>query len=805
MKKLKIKSVIRKHAFLLVSLFLLTTVFNCGSEEAVSDSTPTPTPTPTPAPTCENGDWESYSTKEIYYGAAGSVSYYYTYSYDETGEQTQYESYNSPGSDGQWFTDDDYKSESDENTYYPSGNIETETEYSDGWTYVYTYADSADEETIKYEEYDSNGLLDSYGECYDLNALNQCRFYVNYSVSGGYEFSISSYKRKEYDANGNRTLYAYYTGAGSDGAWFTSDDNINYVYAYAYDANNNQTLMAYYGSSASPGPNGTWLDSDDVGVSWYNVSFYDANNNQIFYGHYTMNNDGTWFDNNDYLSSYRWGRVFDAQNRETLYVYYSAGYGYGPGDDGKPGTPDDVGVSYYYAYEYDDNGNQTLDLYYNGNGGDGTWFDGNDSLNYGYGYAFDAQNRQTLAVSYAAGTGSGPGSDGIPGTTNDVGVSGYSVKEYDANGNQTLYTYYNGHTNGTWFDGDDATSNSTAQVFNAENKITLQVGYGANGGPGADGIPGNDPALGTTDDIAVINYIIYEYDVNGNKIHEAKFTTAGSDSTWFTSDDVRNYTYMYTYNAANQKTLEVNYWGGHPGTDGTWLTDDDIGINWYRSYAYDANGNQIFEGYYTGNGGDGIWFDSSETLSSGFGYAYDTQNRQTLYVRYNSGIGNGPVNGTVGDTDDVGVLYYDTYTYDADGTRTIVSYNGIGAGTWFDGDDIISNYSVTKYDALGNELTELYCTNSGADGIWFTEDDLFSNYNENVRDASGFTTREVYYSSSTQDISGYRDIVNDVNGNPLSETEYNSPGFDGEWFTGDDFKQSYYEYEVFCITEGGGS
>ena len=140
--------------------------------------------------------------------------------------------YMGPGTDGVWFTSDDVIKEYDNNYFYTNFRQYLEEDFNGaGVDGLWFTADDVQREQDEYE-YDANWKLTSYRQTdyqfgveidestYQYDAAGNCTRVIKYE-NGAVEY----YGDFVYDDQGRTQEVYQYLTAGTDGIWFTSDDN----------------------------------------------------------------------------------------------------------------------------------------------------------------------------------------------------------------------------------------------------------------------------------------------------------------------------------------------------------------------------------------------------------------------------------------------------------------------------------------------------------------------------------------------------------------------------------------------------
>ncbi len=230
---------------------------------------------------------------------------------------------------------------------------------------------------------------------------------------------------------------------------------------------------------------------------------------------------------------------------------------YNAGEDGIPGTDDDV-ISSLTVQRYKNYYADNWQRYFTSSGSDGTWGTADDQANGWFWSRFD--NGGSMQ--------SGPGADGIWFTTDD-NISGWS----DWTDPNIERTYNDPGADGIWFTADDVMSGYYSKVYNEDGEEIMRKYYGD---PGLDGIwETSDDQLG---DSWLGAYVTWEYEGRFNRWNswtkQVIYDDPGADGIWFTDDDdVRSFSTHEFADGTKFFTRENVY--NDAGADGIMFTDDD--------------------------------------------------------------------------------------------------------------------------------------------------------------------------------------------------------------------------------------
>lgn len=277
------------------------------------------------------------------------------------------------------------------------------------------------------------------------------------------------------DINDKKKVVKFYDGKGSDGQWFTDDDDVQYYILYNYDGD---TLTEEY-KYTGPGEDGKWFTADDTyeWMSTYTVQdgditgeiITDSTGNTIAEASYSYDADGTITVNgtsgtypakdiNIYEGGYG-SDVPDIVYTGNCEVTGTFDFTYADGEkeslvtaDGVTWTyndPDGVNKEYTYEYSKDSSGNPATKTRILGYGTDTEW-----------GYTeqtFDADGNVLTATQYWDNAGANPRAYYeyvYDESGNEISVTKYKTPEktslrywketeYDSNGSISTVNYFN--------------------------------------------------------------------------------------------------------------------------------------------------------------------------------------------------------------------------------------------------------------------------------------------------------------------------------------------------------------------------
>jgi YD repeat-containing protein len=348
--------------------------------------------------------------------------------YNKAGEIVESYSFNNPGPDGIYHTQDDVYNSYELHFYDKNGN---EIEFIAG--------NSAGKDGIWLTEDDGFSALYAYE--YENNLLTKEIQYSDTDV-------ISSYSIFNYNQDSKIDIEWCYKGPGPDNNWFTEDDELSTETTYQYDEFGNISRKT------------VGHDKYDNVSYWYSYS-YNSDNKIIESVEYNKaGNDNKWFTDDDVIKS-REHYEYNKKGQITLSIVSNS-----PGTDGIWFNSDD-NINSYVVYNYTKS-TETQTCYYwpdNRIGPDGLWFTADDIPWYKtyvlYNTIKNVKKYQEIYI-----TSYGSGNDGIWFTADDKKLNSYMRNRFDRQGNPIGTTYYNGAGNdGIWLTEDDLIDYYTVSVY----------------------------------------------------------------------------------------------------------------------------------------------------------------------------------------------------------------------------------------------------------------------------------------------------------------------------------------------------
>ena len=306
--------------------------------------------------------------------------------YDNKGNIVEYIAANSPGVDGIWLTNDDGFSLL-RIFEYENNLLAKEIQYSDinqiDCYYIFHYNHNSRIDTEwKYKgpgndntwftEDDELSSETSY--LYDESG-NILREAVGHDKFG----DVSHWFSYSYNTENKIIEKTEYTKKGYDNEWFTDDDVINSKEMYEYDNDGKVSLSI---NSNSPGIDDIWYNADDD-INSYSVLESSASTDTYNYYYWPDNRigpDQLWFTADDipwYKIFIRYNITNNVKKNQELYIC-----SYGAGKDGKWFTKDDEKLNSYMRNRFDLHGNPLGTTYYNSAGSDGIWLTDDDLIDY---------------------------------------------------------------------------------------------------------------------------------------------------------------------------------------------------------------------------------------------------------------------------------------------------------------------------------------------------------------------------------------------------------------------------------------
>jgi hypothetical protein len=382
--------------------------------------------------------------------------------YSKDGTMSKYTEYYSSGKDGIWFNNDDDIHEM--NIYNKTGDlVETYTFNNPGPDGIYNTQDDV-YNSYAVHLFDKNGREVEYIEG---NSAGNDGIWLTgddgFSALHAYEFEnklltkeiqyadanlISCYYIYNYNNNSKVDTEWKYKGPGSDKKWFSEDDELETETTYIYDKSGNILREA--------------VGHDKYGnVSYWYFYSYNPENKIIERIEYNKEGpDNTWFTDDDIVSS-RAIYEYNMEGQPTLTVFSNS-----PGEDDIWFNSDDD-IHSYIAQEYTKS-TETYSYYYRQEksaGPDGLWFTADDVPWYKIFIRYNVvrnvkKDQEIYIVSYGAGK------DKIWFTEDDVKLNSYMRNRFDRFGNPLGTTYYNGPgRDGIWMTDDDVIDYYTVSVY----------------------------------------------------------------------------------------------------------------------------------------------------------------------------------------------------------------------------------------------------------------------------------------------------------------------------------------------------
>jgi hypothetical protein len=215
---------------------------------------------------------------------------------------------------------------------------------------------------------------------------------------------LGSYRRELYDAADQRYRSVRYANPGPDQAWFTEDDGISSYHNVIRDANGYPDKYLFY---FGPGADNEWFNDDDAFLEVRDLTLRDDGRVESFSIYSDPGPDQTWLTEDDTLSLYE-VTAFDEQGWITDTRRYDDA-----GPDEAWGTPDDVLVGYSSAM-YDERGLEIDMIEFVEPGPDGEWFTDDDRQVSSRPQTYDEEGNAVERLIVVAGP------DGEGGTADDA-------------------------------------------------------------------------------------------------------------------------------------------------------------------------------------------------------------------------------------------------------------------------------------------------------------------------------------------------------------------------------------------------
>ncbi len=419
------------------------------------------------------------------------------------------------------------------------------------------------------------------------------------------------------------------------------------------------------------------------------------------------------------------------------------------------------------------------------------------------------------------------GADATADTSDDY-IMAYTIYPFGYAG--VSYSFDHPGPDGEWYTEDDVAGSRHGNAIVAFPFGTVLEFEGASEGaimsiPCLD--PGSDGIAFTADDFPGCpqGYQIVVIDGEGNRGQVVTYKYSGPDGLWFTNDDIVNSYVTVTTDVNIPQTATAVYDG--EGADGIWFTNDDV-VDSHSQQLLGDNYQPLYSASYNLAGSDTDWFTADDNVS-GYGYYGYNDDGDLLIVANHNGIG---FDGEWFTGDDF-VSAQVSLTDDNGNVIISAQMSSMGAdGKWLSGDEQLYGYSYRVYDDESRLIQRADMGSKGADDLWFTSDDLpTASYNYWTRelDTEGRVLKQLYYDPSlapsapafsdsqinrytvySADFSNSLGVYSSGFGadmmpltaddtlpwpytveTPTGYNQYNQPGPDAEWFTGDDVLSGY--------------
>ncbi len=315
---------------------------------------------------------------------AGAITAYWGRLIDDDGHHMVNNAVVEAGSDGTWYSHDDPIARRE--TYVREGwKLLSSTHFAGpGTDGVWDTADDV-ADYARTHDYDAHDLEVRRVLSYDAGPDG------TFLTADDVPDNVLIYNRGA--VNGEILERLYYVGPGADGAWFTSDDELQDRHTYSYGSSGELTRRVHYRGGVvvaylhyeyapngellrlddfrDPGDDGNWYTADDVPTTrtYYKYSGYLLRSAQASTG---RGPDGNWgtADDDGRLTTY----VYDDDGIRQRSVLYRD-----PGADGIWRTSDDT-VQNYVDQPSDSKGNRLRLTVFTAPGADGTWFTADDDI-----------------------------------------------------------------------------------------------------------------------------------------------------------------------------------------------------------------------------------------------------------------------------------------------------------------------------------------------------------------------------------------------------------------------------------------
>lgn len=559
-------------------------------------------------------------------------------------------SFDHPGQDGVWYTEDDIAASSNGGAVVISQESPLEFEGASEGAILSIPCLSSGPDGIIFTQDDSPGCV------------------------LGYQVIVI-------DGEGNRGQVVNYKYSGADGVWFTGDDVVDSYVTVTTDLSIPQTVTAVYDDE---GEDGIWFTDDDV-VDTHVQQLLGDNYQPLYAANYTLaGSDATWFTADDYANGYSYYGY--NEDGDLLIIANHRG----PGFDGEWFTADDFASGTLSFTSETDAGNVSISARVNGMGPDGKWLSGDDNI-YGYSYRmYDDANNELERADFSS-----KGADGLWFTSDDLPTASYNYLKYerDTEGRVLKQFYYDPARD------PNAPAFSDSQiyrykVYSADFSNSLDVGTTAFG---------NDDIPLTEDDT-----LAWPYSIATDTGYD-QYNQPGPDAIWFTDDDLRSGYIIETFDGSRLTEYErydtndtLVFYTEYTELSSTSYRLEDFLLNdagtfdltGYREIDEDAYGNPLYT----------TWFSAAGDISN---VSYTERNSDGLIVRESGAYSAGP-DGIWKTADDF--TYYSLNEYNDEGELVMAASEYQGSdGLWDTVDDryYISGIYLLDYG------TDLLATNIG--------------------------------------------------------------------------------------------
>ena len=347
--------------------------------------------------------------------------------------------------------------------------------------------------------------------------INAGRYFTDYSgasIGDYYTFPLM---------NGVPQSFDYYYTMGTDGVWFTADDQQSESFKATYDAQGRMTRLDYF----TAGPNGIFGDSDDTEM---NAFTYSVDAQGRFTGFTTYNAPGT---------DGAWGTADDVILRNLVVTWTGDNFVgtvtyTNPGTDGVWKTADDrvsSATQTSFKYSYDPGTQHRVRWIFYRCGPDLVCGSPDDTVFFYYDVTTDTHGFITQQVRKTLG------GNNIPFDSDDA-VQYYEKFERDPSGRLLADRQYGAGTDTMFFTADDVVTSLIKYSYTAAGQATVTDYIGS----------GTDTIYDTADDI-VTGFNEYKYDANGARTQFSYVYNAGPDGVYHTPDDMTST--QYTYDVAH--------------------------------------------------------------------------------------------------------------------------------------------------------------------------------------------------------------------------------------------------------------